>query len=160
MRLWIAACLRCLPLDAIRPHWPHEQEAFAVLDQERVAALTPAARRAGVTPGMRRAGAAAIAPDVELQPRNAQAEAEALQGAALALLQYTPEIALADGDTVLLNVGASLMFFRGPRALSRRVAATLRALDLRATLGMAPTAAGAWLLAHRAGRGVPRRTLK
>jgi len=125
-----------------------------------VAALTPAARQAGVTPGMRRAGAAAIAPGVELLPRQAQAEADALQGAALALLQYTPEIALADGDTVLLNVGASLMFFRGPRALSRRVAATLRALDLRVSLGMAPTATGAWLLARRAGRGVPRRTLK
>ncbi|MDH0684157.1 Y-family DNA polymerase [Achromobacter animicus] len=160
MRLWIAAYLRCLPLDAIRPHWPHEQEAFAVLDQERVAALTPAARQAGVTPGMRRAGAAAIAPGVELLPRNALAEADALHGAALALLQYTPEIALADGDTVLLNVGASLMFFRGPRALSRRVAATLRALDLRVSLGMAPTAKGAWLLARRAGRRVPRRTLK
>ena len=125
-----------------------------------MAALTPAARQAGVTPGMRRAGAAAIAPGVELLPRQAQAEADALQGAALALLQYTPEIALADGDTVLLNVGASLMFFRGPRALSRRVAATLRALDLRVSLGMAPTATGAWLLARRAGRGVPRRTLK
>lgn len=125
-----------------------------------MAALTPAARQAGVTPGMRRAGAAAIAPGVELLPRQAQAEADALQGAALALLQYTPEIALVDGDTVLLNVGASLMFFRGPRALSRRVAATLRALDLRVSLGMAPTATGAWLLARRAGRGVPRRTLK
>lgn len=125
-----------------------------------MAALTPAARQAGVTPGMRRAGAAAIAPGVELLPRQPQAEADALQGAALALLQYTPEIALADGDTVLLNVGASLMFFRGPRALSRRVAATLRALDLRVSLGMAPTATGAWLLARRAGRGVPRRTLK
>ncbi|WP_441294102.1 Y-family DNA polymerase, partial [Achromobacter aegrifaciens] len=66
MRLWIAAFLRCLPLDALRPHWPLEGQAFAVLEQERVAALTPAARRAGVKPGMRRAGAAAIAPEVEL----------------------------------------------------------------------------------------------
>ena len=58
MRLWIAVFLRCLPLDALRPHWPLEEQAFAVLDQERVAALTPAARQAGVKPGMRRAGAA------------------------------------------------------------------------------------------------------
>ena len=98
---------------------------------------------------MRRAGAAAIAPQVELLPRSPQAEADALQGAALALLQYTPEVALADEATVLLGVGASLQFFRGPRALARRVAATLRALDLRVSLGMAPTAAGAWLLAQR-----------
>ena len=73
---------------------------------------------------MRRAGAAAIAPQVELLPRSPQAEADALQGAALALLQYTPEVALADEATVLLGVGASLQFFRGPRALARRVAAT------------------------------------
>ncbi|NMK50422.1 DNA polymerase Y family protein, partial [Achromobacter sp. Bel] len=149
MRLWIAVFLRCLPLDALRPHWPLEGQAFAVLDQERVAALTPAARQAGVKPGMRRAGAAAIAPDVELLPRQPQTEADALLGAALALLQYTPEVALAGDDTVLLNVGASLMFFRGPRALGQRVRATLRALDLRVALGMAPTATGAWLLAHR-----------
>ncbi|MFF7056118.1 Y-family DNA polymerase [Achromobacter spanius] len=159
MRLWIAAFLRCLPLDVLRPHWPHEGQAFAVLDQERVAALTPAARQAGVTPGMRRAGAAAIAPQVELLPRQPQAEADTLHGAALALLQYTPEIALGDADTVLLNVGASLMFFGGPRALARRIRATLGALDVRVSLGMAPTARGAWLLAHRPGRRVPRRTL-
>ncbi|EFF74944.1 Y-family DNA polymerase [Achromobacter piechaudii] len=159
MRLWIAAFLRCLPLDVLRPHWPHEGHAFAVLDQERVAALTPAARHAGVKPGMRRAGAAAIAPQVELLPRQPQAETDVLHGAALALLQYTPEIALGDADTVLLNVGASLMFFGGPRALSQRIRATLRALDLRVSLGMAPTARGAWLLAHRAGRRMPRRTV-
>ena len=143
MRLWIAAFLRCLPLDVLRPHWPHEEHAFAVLDQERVAALTPAARQAGVKPSMRRAGAAAIAPQVELLPRQPQAEADTLHGAALALLQYTPEIALGDNDTVLLNVGASLMFFGGPRALARRIRATLGTLDLRVSLGMASTARGA-----------------
>lgn len=124
-----------------------------------MAALTPAAHRAGVRPGMRRGGAAAIAPDVDLLTREPLAEADTLQGAALALLQYTPEVALADDDTILLNVGASLLFFRGPRALHRRVAATLGALDLRVSLGMAPTAAGAWLLAHRPGRARLRRTL-
>ena len=47
MRLWIAACLRCLPLDAIRPHWPDDAQAYAVLEQERVIALTrPRALRA------------------------------------------------------------------------------------------------------------------
>ena len=100
------------PLDAIRPHWPDDAQAYAVLEQERVIALTPAARLAGVRLDMR-AGAAAIAPQVELLPRSPQAEADALQGAALALLQYTPEVALADEATVLLGVGASLQFFRG-----------------------------------------------
>jgi len=124
-----------------------------------VAALTPGARRAGVRPGMRRAGAAAIAPQVELLARAPLAEAEARQGAALALLQYTPDVAPGpDEASILLNVSASLMCFGGPRALHRRVAATLAALDLRASLGMAPTATGAWLLARAPVRH-PRRTL-
>ena len=106
-----------------------------------------------------RAGAAAIAPQVELLPRSPQAEADALQGAALAPAAIHAEVALADEATVLLGVGASLQFFRGPRALARRVAATLRALDLRVSLGMAPTAAGAWLLAQRRERRACRRVL-
>ena len=89
MRLWIAACLRCLPLDAIRPHWPDDAQAYAVLEQERVIVLTPAARLAGVRLDMRRAGAAAIAPQVELLPRSPQAEADALQGAAALALLHT-----------------------------------------------------------------------
>ena len=58
---------------------------------------------------------------------------------------------------MLLGVGASLQFFRGPRALARRVA-TLRALDLRVSLGMAPTA-GAWLLLAQRERRACRRVL-
>ena len=100
-------------------------------------ALTPAARLAGVRLDMR--AGAAIAPQVELLPRSPQAEADA-QGAALALLQYARGRAGRRGHRAAGR--GRLQFFRGPRALARRVA-TLRALDLRVSLGMAPTAAGA-----------------
>src|SRR5690606_10628223 len=159
MRLWIAVFLRCLPLDAARPQWPPDA-AFAVADQERLAALTPAAAAAGLQPGMRRAGAAAIAPQVSLLARDPAAETRLLHEAALALLQYTPEVALAGADAVLLQVGASLAYFGGPRALHRRIAATLGAMGLHARLGMAPTAQGAWLLARQPRRGAPRRALR
>ncbi|MFZ7248617.1 Y-family DNA polymerase, partial [Bordetella avium] len=98
-------------------------------------------------PGMRRASALALAPDAELQVRDPAAETSRLHEAALALLQYTPQLALREPDALLLDVGASLQLFRGPRALARRVRATLAALNLSARLGMAPTAQGAWLLA-------------
>ena len=147
MRLWIAACLRCLPLDAIRPHWPDDAQAYAVLEQERVIALTPAARLAGV-----RLTCGAPAPPPS-RPRSSCCRAvrrpRPTRCRARRWPCCTPEVALADEATVLLGVGASLQFFRGPRALARRVATTLRALDLRVSLGMAPTAAGAWLLAQR-----------
>lgn len=107
---------------------------------------------------MRRAGAAAIAPQVELLPRSPQAEADALQGAALALLQYARGRAGRRGHRAA-GRGRQPAIFRGPRALARRVAATLRALDLRVSLGMAPTAAGAWLLAQRRERRACRRVL-
>jgi len=131
-----------------------------VLEQERIAALTPAAAGAGLRAGMRRAGAAAMAPAIPLLARDIPAEQGVLREAALALLQYTPDIALAGPDVILLQVGASLAYFGGPRALHRRVAATLRAMGLHAWLGMAPTAQGAWLLARRAGPRAPRRVLR
>jgi protein ImuB len=126
--------------------------ACAVLDQECVGALTPAAQAAGLRLGMRRGGAAAIAPEVRLFERCMADEEEAKSGAALALLQYTPEVAAADEHTLLLDVSASLVFFGGPHALCGRIAATLARLNLHAIVGMAPTARGAWLLA-RQGRG-------
>ncbi|OZI35765.1 DNA polymerase [Bordetella genomosp. 1] len=154
MRLWIAVFLPNLPLDAARPHWS-EQPALicGVLEQERVIALTPAARAAGLRLGLRRAGALALCPEATLLERDPAAEARTLQAAALSLLQYTPQLAVPDGDSLLLDVGASLMVFGGPRALHRRVRATLAALDLRGGIAMAPTARGASLLA----RGPARR---
>lgn len=131
-----------------------------MLDQLRVLALTPAAAAAGIHTGMRRAGAAAIAPDVPLLTRDPVAEQGLLQETALALLQYTPDIAVAEPDTLLLKVGASLAYFGGPRRLHQRIASTLQSMSLHAGLGMAPTAQGAWLLAHRPLTQSPRRILQ
>ncbi|WP_415807327.1 Y-family DNA polymerase [Bordetella muralis] len=159
MSLWIATFLRSLPLDAVHPRWSPES-AFAVLEQARVAALTPAAAAMGIHTGMRRAGAAAIAPDVPLLTRDPLAEQHLLHETALALLQYTPDLAIAAPDTLLLQVSASLMYFGGPRRLHQRIATTLQGMSLHTSLGMAPTAQGAWLLAHQSSIRTPRRTLQ
>jgi protein ImuB len=158
MQLWIAVSLPRLALDALHLPWPLDATACAVIEHECVMALTPAAASHGIKLGMRRAGAAALAPHAILLDRDTAAEKAALEGAALALLQYTPEVALGGQDSLLLNVGASLRVFGGPRALARRATATLQALQLQARLGMAPTAGGAWLLARRTGMG-PRHAL-
>ncbi len=143
--------LHSLPLDAVRPYWFRDDggAGCAVLEATRVAALTPAAQRAGAQLGMRRASLAAIAPHCGQVDRQPAAEAQVQQGAAFALLQYTPQLAVPDTSALLLDVGASLQLFGGPRALARRVAATLAAQGVQATLGLAPTALGAWLLAHQ-----------
>ncbi|MFQ1061443.1 Y-family DNA polymerase [Bordetella trematum] len=150
MRLWIALSLHQLPLDSVLAGWADTGRCCAVVEHERLIALSPAARQAGLRTGQRRASAQALAPQAELFARDRAAETLRLQEAALALLQYTPQLALREPDALLLDVGASLRLFGGPRALARRVRATLATLCLHGRLGMAPTAQGAWLLARGA----------
>ncbi len=134
--------------------------AVAVMQQDRVVMATPQAQHLGVRRGMKRSSAAAVAPQVVLVERDPAREQSELQAAALALLQYTPEVAHCEDDVILLKVDASLRVFKGPRALCRRVRHTLSALGLQARLGMAPSAGGAWLLARRSGRNRRRRVLR
>lgn len=114
-------------------------------------AVSRAAHAGGVRVGMRRGGALLMAPDIVLHDRAPQRETEALQAAALALLRYTPQVALAEEAVLLLDIGASLRLFGGIRRLCALVAASMRALGLTASLSCAPTAQGAWLLARSGG---------
>lgn len=127
-----------------------------MLEQEGVLAVSPRAHQMGVRPGMRRSGALMLAPDAQMHERAPQQEQEALHAVAMAMLQYTPQVAPGEGATLLLDVGASLRLFGGIRRLCRLVRDSLRTLGFSGVLGVAPTARGAWLLAC-AGGG---RTLK
>lgn len=123
-----------------------------MLEQERVLALSPAARAAGLRHGMRRGGVLMLLPEARLYERDPAREAEALDAVALAMLQYTPQVAQAEEATLLLDIGASLRLFGGIRALCARVRASLRALGFTAALSCAPTARAAWLLAREGGQ--------
>ena len=154
MRLWIALHLPRLPLEVFCPRWSTDH-CTVVLEQERVAAMSDSARAAGVELGMRRGGALMLAPQAQFQQRAPQREAEAQHAVAMALLQFTPQLAQAEEATLLLDIGASLRLFGGIGALCRRINASLRALGFTATLACAPTARGAWLLARaNAGRAL------
>jgi len=133
--------------------------AFAVSDSTRIVAVSPAAAQAGLDIAMRRAGAAVLAPDVVVLTQDTTQEQHVLHEAALALFQYTPDISVADDRTLLLKVDASLAYFGGPRRLFRKVCATLASMHLHAQIGMAPTAQGAWLLAHQRATRARRRVL-
>ena len=126
-----------------------------MLEQERVLALSPAARAAGVQVGMRRGGVLMLMPDARLHERALAREAEALDAVAMALLQYTPLVTQAEESTLLMDVGASLRLFGGIRKLCSRIRDNVRALGFTGVLACAPTARGAWLLARRrAGRAL------
>lgn len=150
MHLLFNLYLPLLPLEALRPSWS-EPGPYAVLEKERVVVAAPEAVTLGVRPGLRSGGAAAVAPEAILLERDVRREREALDAAVLALYRFTPDIALQPDLGLLLDVGPSLTLFKGVRALSRQVIDALARLGLTVQLGVAPTAAGAWLLA-RTGR--------
>jgi protein ImuB len=152
MRLWIGLHLPQLSLEALEPHWSSNPDSISVvLEQEKVLALSRAARAAGVKPAMRRGGVLMLAPDARIHERSPTSEAEALQVVAVALLQYTPCVTLAEEGVILADVGASLALFKGVRALCRRVREDVRNLGFTGRLSCAPTARAAWMLARSGG---------
>jgi protein ImuB len=131
-----------------------------VLEQERVLVASQHALDAGVRTGMRRGGVLMLLPDARIHVRAPALETDARHAVALALLQYTPQVAQAEESTLLMDVGASLRLFGGILALCRRIHANVRALGFTASLACAPTARGAWLLARaNAGRAVRMESL-
>ncbi|MFZ9367459.1 MAG: Y-family DNA polymerase [Burkholderiaceae bacterium] len=147
MRCWIAVILTRLPLQALYPRWS-EPLPIAIIDGAQVIALSSMAAAQGVRIGMRSVSVHSIAPQVVLQPRDLLREQQAFDAVALALMQYTPEIATIGHQSLVLDVSASLSLFGGHRRLSRRVYDTVQALGFSLTLGMAPTAQAAWLFAQ------------
>jgi len=151
MRLWIGLHLPQLPLEVFCPTWSVDKGAI-VFERERVLALSAIAGKAGVRIGMRSGGVHLLLPQAQRFARDAEREQAVLYDAALAMLQYSPQLAQAEEATLLLDVGASLALFGGIRALCRRIRADLRVLGLSGSLSCAPTARGAWLLARHRGR--------
>ena len=133
---------------------------MAVLQQDSVLTLTQRAFAAGIRHGMRRAGAATVAPHIALLERDLLQEKMAFDAVALALLQFTPEVATADDASLLLSVAPSLRLFGGVLALCRQLRHCVQQLGFNLQLGMAPTAQAAWLFAHgrQAHRAIRRQT--
>ncbi len=150
-----------IQLEALRPCWCEPGE-FAVLDEDRVTALSSQAAAAGVALGMRRGGVATIAPSTTLLDRQSAKEDLARDAIMLALLQFTPEIARVGQTGAVMDVTASLRLFGGHVALCRQVTGLVTKLGFSIKLGTGPTALGAWLLATAPSRrgGRRRRTIK
>ena len=147
MRFWFSVHLPLLPLECLRPRWC-EPGPYAVVEKGRILAVSQHAYAEGVRIGMRPGGVAAVSPDSVILERNLERELITSNAIALALLQFTPEVAHAGDFSLLLDVTASLRLFNGRAAISRRIRAALQALGVTAQLGTAPTAMGAWLLSR------------
>lgn len=125
---------------------------IAIIDGMQVVTVSQRAAEQGIHAGMRVASAQARAPEILLQPRNRGRERQARDAVAMALLQYTPELAIADAGILLMDVTASLSVFGGQRRLCHRVFRSVQALGFSVCLGMAPVARAAWLFAHQPSR--------
>ncbi|WP_250525953.1 DNA polymerase Y family protein [Caballeronia sp. GAWG2-1] len=185
--LWIAVTLPLLSLEAVRPpsmpsistnstspgtgSMPGEalvgnsvanaddsgQPCFALADHARILLPDLVAFRLGVRPGSTRSHAFALAPRLTLLAVDISEEQRALEAVALSLLAFTPKVVLAHANTVLLEVGASMRLFGGLRSLFAKVRSTVKDCGFTSRMGCAPTAWGAWLLAHARTRRVAKR---
>jgi protein ImuB len=142
-----------LCLEVFRPKWSHEApEGLAVLEKERVIAADSLARSAGIRIGMRRGGVLTLAPHTVMHDRNATSEVDAVRELATGLLNLSPQVVIAEECTVLVDVSASLRLFGGIRLLRKMARRVADAIGLSATISVAPTGQGAWMLArHRGG---------
>ncbi|KDR28238.1 Y-family DNA polymerase [Caballeronia grimmiae] len=134
-----------------------DEPCFALADHARILLPDLIAFRLGVRPGSTRSHAFALAPRLTLLAVDISEEQRALEAVALALLVFTPKVVLAHANTVLLEVSGSTRLFGGLRALLLKVASTVKGCGFTSRLGCAPTAWGAWLLAHARTRRVTRR---
>ncbi|WP_256701980.1 DNA polymerase Y family protein [Burkholderia sp. SRS-W-2-2016] len=148
MRVFLAVHLPKLPLEVFRPRWsPEPVSGSVVLEKDTVVITDAAARAAGVRPGLKRGGVLTLSPETEMYERDSGREEAAYREVGIALMRFSPEVALLDEATVVIEIGASLRLFGGLRALCREAKLILDALGFTARLSAAPTGQGAWLLA-------------
>ncbi len=148
--LWFALHLPLLSLEAFCATLAPEaqQRPIALLAGHAISAVNPAAAQCGIRPGCKRATALALSSQLLLAEADAQRDAAALLAVAHAALAFTPSVCLHDGQTVLLEVQASLRLFGGAAALLARLQQALQPLGHQLQLAAAPTALGAAVLAR------------
>lgn len=126
--MWIGVYLPHLSREVFQPNWSSTSDAgLVVLDHERVVALDQAAHEAGVRMGMRKGGVLTLAPDARIHDKDELKEQQAVADVATALMQFCPQVSIAEEQTVLVDVSASLRLFGGVRALRRAIRASLAA---------------------------------
>jgi protein ImuB len=155
MRVFLAVHLPKLPLEVFRPKWSSEpSHGSAVLEKDKVMIADSTARAAGVRLGMKRGGVLTLSPETEMHERDVGREEAAQREVGVTLMRFSPEVALLDEATVVVEVGASLRLFGGLLALCREAKVVLATLGFTARISAAPTGQGAWLLAKYGNRRV------
>ena len=148
--LWASLLLPSLPLDVFaRGHSPADAaRPFAVTSggrTPRIVGASDVARDAGVHPGQLVSASFVLAPDLVLRDRDPTAEAAALEAVASWATQFTPTVALAPPNAVLMEIGSSLRLFGGLARLKARLARGMHDLGYAPRWAFAATSTAALL---------------
>lgn len=148
--LWLGLYFPDLPLELLQRAQP-SAVVLAVSQRQQgrevIARCNSAAAVSGVRPGMPLQAALALHEALQIQPRNRQAEQQALQDLALWAYQFSPQICF-EPSLLLLEVGASLRLFGGLTKLLKQLRREAEGLGFRAQLACAATPMAAALLAR------------
>ena len=154
--LWIAFYLPELPLQIVEraaPHMRGETSSAPFIikhgaeQRPLVFAANCAAQQAGIYSGMTVAAAHALSNTLLVLARDVAAEDAALQNIAAWAGQFTPAVTIQSGEGLLLEVGTCLKLFKGLPNLLNLMRRGIHELGYHKTVGVAPTARAAWLLA-------------
>ncbi|MDR5832491.1 DNA polymerase Y family protein [Caballeronia sp. LP006] len=155
MAVFVAIFLPRLSLEVFRPRWsPPTEHGYVVLERDKVIVLDQAAQDAGVRVGMKRGGVTTLAADALMVDRDPTREHDVQREVAFALLRFSPQVAMREEETLIVDVTASLRLFGGIRQVCRQINETVRTIGVTARMSVAPTGQGAWLLAKRGRRRV------
>jgi protein ImuB len=116
------------------------QAPVAIKEQHRIVAVNPYAAMQGIQAGMRVGTALTLCHALQIHPRHVAAEQRWLAKQAQRLSGFSPMIC-ADQDCLLIEIGSSLLLFRGIDTLLDDVLSTLAQIECHAALGHTPLAA-------------------
>lgn len=114
----------------------------------RLAAVDRAALTLGLTPGLALADARARVPDLDAIDADPVADRAWLDRLAAGCLRYTPMVASAPPDALLLDIAGCAHPFGGEAALAKDAAVRLKRLDMEVRIGRAASPDAALALAR------------
>ncbi|MBB3695383.1 DUF6504 family protein [Sphingomonas sp. BK580] len=116
-----------------------------------IAAASAAARAIGVEPGMALTQVRAATPEIVVRDADPEGDQRALHRLAVALARrWTPVVAIADSQSLLLDLTGVAHLHGGESRLARRLVRLLARLGITARVAIADTAGAAWACAHHA----------
>lgn len=153
--LWLCLRFPALALEVFsasdkQPFGTDGKRPLAVVENHTLVLASAAARAQGVEAGLSPATARALCGELQLLERQPRREREALQQLAHWAYRYTPEVACADDNSLLLEVGSCRRLHGGLLPLLAGLQQGLAERGHRVLTALAHTRKAAWLLAQHA----------